>query len=70
MHQPKRFTWDLLLADDAINDRVEKNSTDSNGAPEELDGVEGLSENHGNAYDNNAALGGVGNGLGDSGGLR
>mmetsp|Transcript_36797 Transcript_36797/g.80498 ORF Transcript_36797/g.80498 Transcript_36797/m.80498 type:complete len:97 (-) Transcript_36797:1027-1317(-) len=59
----------LLRGKDGVNCGVKKDTADTNTASKELDGVERLSEDDGNTDDNNDALGGVSDGLGDGTGL-
>ena len=59
----------VLLGKEGVNGGVEEDAANANGAAEELDGVEGLAEDDGHADDDDDALGGVGDGLGDGTGL-
>jgi hypothetical protein len=58
-----------LLGHETINDGVQQNSSNSDGASEQLDGVEGFSEDKSNTDNDNDALGRVGDGLRDGTGL-
>mmetsp|Transcript_10810 Transcript_10810/g.31475 ORF Transcript_10810/g.31475 Transcript_10810/m.31475 type:complete len:419 (+) Transcript_10810:194-1450(+) len=60
---------DLFLGNELVNDGVQQDSSNSNGASEQLDGVEGFSEDKGNTNNDDDTLGGVGNGLRDGTGL-
>jgi len=59
----------LLLGEDGVNGGVEEDAANADGAAEELDGVETLAEDNCHADDDDDALGGVGDGLGDGAGL-
>ena len=52
-----------------LGEGVEEDATDANRAPEQLDRREGLAEDEGDADDDDDALGGVGDRLGDGVGL-
>mmetsp|Transcript_2210 Transcript_2210/g.4722 ORF Transcript_2210/g.4722 Transcript_2210/m.4722 type:complete len:289 (-) Transcript_2210:462-1328(-) len=59
----------LFLGNELVNDGVQQNSSNSDGAPKHLDGVEGFTQNKSHTDDDNDTLGGVGNGLCDGTGL-
>ena len=60
---------DLRGLDEVVNDGVKEDSSNSNSASEELDGVQGLSKDDGDSDNDNDALGRVGDGLRDGTGL-
>jgi hypothetical protein len=51
--------------DEAVDDRAKEHNTDTDRASEDLDGVEGLSQDKCHADNDDNSLGGVGNGLRD-----
>lgn len=55
----------FLLGDKVVNDRVEENSSNSDGASEQLDRIKRFSQDKSNTNDNNNTLSGVGNRLSD-----
>mmetsp|Transcript_3990 Transcript_3990/g.8655 ORF Transcript_3990/g.8655 Transcript_3990/m.8655 type:complete len:422 (+) Transcript_3990:164-1429(+) len=59
----------LFLCNKRIDDGVQQDSPNADGASEQLDGVEGFSENKGDTDNDNNTLGGVGNGLRDGSGF-
>ena len=69
LQYPKSSFLLVLLGKEGVNGGVEEDAANANGAAEELDGVEGLAEDDGHADDDDDALGGVGDGLGDGAGL-
>lgn len=65
----RRRTSLVLGLDNIVNDRIEENTTDSDRASNQLDGGKRFTENQGDTDNDDHALGGVGNGLGDGVGL-
>mmetsp|Transcript_9247 Transcript_9247/g.18748 ORF Transcript_9247/g.18748 Transcript_9247/m.18748 type:complete len:312 (+) Transcript_9247:118-1053(+) len=62
-------TSHLLGLDNVVDDGIEEDSANSDGATEKLDGVKRLSKDESDTDDNNDTLGSVSNRLGDCGGL-
>merc|ERR1719343_561347 len=59
----------LVRLDEVVDDGVQQDSSDADGASEKLDGVEGFSQDQGDSDNDDDALGGVGDGLRDGSGL-
>ena len=57
------FLLHFLLGNQLIDDAVQEHSSNANGAPKQLHGVQALSKDNGHADNDDDALGRVGNGL-------